>query len=182
MSHADGMAPEPSGDTTPQLPPLQGLRSLGSGVLVRTRRPVGAGERAFAAAADAVREWRMHRGAWVSVETPDGHPAPPAQVGQLVHVGLGPRVLRLGGSCRVLEAGRTDRRAWLTYATEPDHLEDGVERYVVGIDDDGSVWAEIEAWSQPRPAAARHVGPLPWVAPQVITLRYLAALRRVARR
>ncbi|PJI93797.1 DUF1990 family protein [Luteimicrobium subarcticum] len=163
------------------LPPLESLRALDRGVLVRTQREIGRGGRAFGRAADALLGWRAHRGAWVRADDPAGGPAPDAHPGQRVRVGIGPQVLRLGGICRVLDVGRTDDRAGFTYATEPAHVEDGVERFVVALGPDDVVRGVVEAWSQPRSALARHVGPLPWVAPQVITLRYLSALRRAAR-
>jgi uncharacterized protein (UPF0548 family) len=176
------------------LPDLRTLCPLGVGLEVRTRRVVGRGPDAFERAADAVVTWRMHRGAWVGVTRPDGRSAPPAALGDVVHVALGPRVLRLGGTCRVLDVGRDAgsadgadgvgavRRAWLTYAAERDHVEDGVERYVVELDAEGRVWGEVQAWSQPRLVLARHAGNLPLLAPHLITLRYLTALRRAARR
>jgi uncharacterized protein (UPF0548 family) len=161
------------------------LRPLSHGVDVRMRRVVGRGERAFERAAEAVVTWRMHRRARIGVTTPDGAPAPRAVPGLRVHVAVGPRALRLGGTCTVLDVGLANegsmRRAWLTYVTEPDHVEDGVERYVVELADDGTVWGEVEAWSQPRLAVARHLGNLPVLAPHLFTLRYLGAMRHAAR-
>ena len=154
-------------------PPLGRARALHvSGV-------VGHGAGAFARAADAIETWRMHDGAGVRVRDPSGGPPARATVGVRVRVGLGP--LPLGGTCRVVDAGRDDREAWVLYATEPDHVEQGTERFAVLLDDDGDVRGDVAAWSQPRAWPLRAAGPVGRLGQRTIAHRYLSALARLSR-
>ena len=140
---------------------------------------VGRGEDAFVRAADAIATWRMHEGAGVRTRDPSGGAPARAAVGVRVRVGLGP--LPLGGTCRVVDAGRSNRAAWVLYATEPDHAEQGTERFAVLLDDDGSVRGDVAAWSQPRAWPLRLAGPVGRVGQRVIARRYLSALVRLTR-
>ncbi|MFC8734315.1 DUF1990 family protein [Luteimicrobium sp. NPDC057192] len=141
---------------------------------------VGRGPEAFARAADALATWRMHDGAGVRVSDPSGGAPVRAAVGVRVRVRLGP--LPLGGTCLVVDAGRDDRAAWVLYATEPDHAEEGTERFAVLLDDDGDVRGDVAAWSQPRAWALRVAGPAGRIGQRVIARRYVSALAGLSRR
>jgi len=140
---------------------------------------VGHGTEAFALAADAIATWRMHDGAGVRVRDPSGGAPVRAAEGARVRVRLGP--LPLGGTCRVVSTGRDERAAWVLYATEPDHAEQGTERFAVLLDDDGTVRGDVAAWSQPRLALLRAAGPVGRLGQRLIARRYLSALLRISR-
>jgi len=169
------VSPEPLPDprTAWPGPPLQRARAL------RVSGVVGRGTDAFERAADAIATWRMHDAAGVRVTDPSGGAPARAAAGVRVRVRLGP--LPLGGTCRVVDAGRDGRAAWVVYATEPDHAEQGTERFAVLLDDDGDVRGDVAAWSQPRLWPLRVAGPAGRVGQRVIARRYLRALRRLSR-
>lgn len=121
---------------------------------VRTR--VGHGEGDFAAAADAVSHWGMHRAAGVRFDTDARRAAP----GVDVMVGLGVGALRLHAPCRVVWTEEGERRSGWGYGTLPGHPVRGEEAFVVTRDDDGAVWLEVLAFSTPVTWPTRAAGPL----------------------
>jgi uncharacterized protein (UPF0548 family) len=50
---------------------------------------------------------------------------------------------------RILYVKETDSSYTVAYGTLPEHAESGEERFTVTLRSDGSVWYEIEAFSQP---------------------------------
>jgi len=154
-------------------PPLARARAL------HVSAVVGRGPEAFARAADAIATWRMHDGAGVRVHDPSGGAPARAAEGVRVRVRLG--LLPLGGTCRVVDAGRDDSAAWVLYATEPDHVEQGTELFAVLLDDDRDVRGDVAAWSQPRAWPLRVAGPVGRLGQRVIARRYLRALARLSR-
>jgi uncharacterized protein (UPF0548 family) len=122
-------------------------RSTGSARVTRcfnldhTRRRLGEGEAAFAAAYDAVRAWRMFP-AWTRI-----HPLAPIEQDAVIAVVIRV-VLWWVNACRIVYVIDEPRRFGFAYGTLP-------ERFVVEWLADDSVWYDIRAFSQPRHSAAR---------------------------
>jgi uncharacterized protein (UPF0548 family) len=109
----------------------------------------------FETAADAVLSWRLHRVAGVRMRTD----APRATGGVLVTAGLGLGPVRLWGPCQVVWSEDSATLAGFGYGTLPGHPERGEEAFVVGREDDGTVWFEVRAFSVPDRWFTRAGGP-----------------------
>jgi uncharacterized protein (UPF0548 family) len=144
---------------------------------LRVRGRVGTGPDAFAAAADAVLTWRMHRAMGVRMETGAEGAAPGA--GVVVGLGVGP--LRLRAPCRVVWTVRDERRAGWAYGTLHGHPVAGEEAFVVEREEDGGVWLTVSAFSRPVTRWTRAAGPLLPVAQRLYGLRCVQVLRGLVR-
>jgi uncharacterized protein (UPF0548 family) len=145
---------------------------------LRVRTRVGRGAHDQAAAARAVREWRMHRAMGVRMETT----AETALPGTTVVVGLGVARLRLRAPCRVVWAvDEPDRSGW-GYGTLPGHPQRGEESFVVERDATGTVWLTVTAFSRPAVWWTRAGGPLIPLMQRLYARRCGAVLHRLVRR
>lgn len=117
----------------------------------RVRLPDGC----FAAAADAVLSWRLHRAAGVVMRTD----APRAAPGVRVTPGLGVGPLRVWGPTEVVWVVDGPDRAGFGYGTLPGHPERGEEAFLVRRDADG-VFFEVTAFSLPAGWYVRAAGPV----------------------
>jgi uncharacterized protein (UPF0548 family) len=142
------------------------------------RAPVGRGPAGFRAAADAVLDWRMQRGAGVTITAAAPRAAPGLRVTS--RLGVGPA--RLSAPCRVVWVDDDDgaRRAGYAYGTLPGHPETGEESFLVTLDEDGTVWLTIRAFSRPATRLTRWAGPLGRLFQRYYARRCAAALRRLA--
>lgn len=149
--------------------------------LDRRRRRLGAGERCFAAACEAVRRWRPFDLGWVEVEPADQPPA----TGLVVATRIPVCGLWWLNPCRVVAVeDRADdgngggRRFGFTYVTLRGHVERGEERFRVELLADGAVWYELAAVSRPAHWLTR-LG-YPWVRrlQRRFALDSLAAMER----
>jgi uncharacterized protein (UPF0548 family) len=119
-----------------------------------TRVRLGAGDRLFAAAKDALRRWQHFRLGWVGVWPPE----PAIRIGEVVAVVAHAGLWWLN-ACRVVyvieEAGPVHRYGF-AYGTLPDHAAAGEERFAVEWDRAGdAVWYDILAFSRPHHVLAR---------------------------
>ena len=140
---------------------------------VERRVRIASGRAAFDAAAAALSRWDMHRGAGLRVQAS----TPTAEVDSAVTLKLGPVKI----PCRVVYVVAEDNRSGFAYGTLPGHPEMGEELFVVEFDpsDDG-VYAVIAAFSRPGRWYTRLGGPVARIVQQVLTDRYVAALRKSA--
>jgi uncharacterized protein (UPF0548 family) len=136
------------------------------------RQCIGRGRAAFERAASALLTWRMHEGAGLTVAA-DG----PARGGGTVVLCLG-RPVGLVIPCRVVYVIEEERRRGFAYGTLPGHPEQGEEAFIVELADDGSVWAEISAFSRPGDLVTRLSGPVGRMIQAQFTRRYAKALAR----
>lgn len=135
----------------------------------RRRVQVGQGAAAFRAAADGLMTFEMHRRAGLRPKVS----APHADVDVTVVNRLGP----LAAPCRVVWAEEGERRAGFGYGTLPGHPECGEEAFVVSLDEGGTVWFEIVAFSKPNTWYARFGGPAGRALQAWVTRRYIEAMR-----
>jgi uncharacterized protein (UPF0548 family) len=124
-------------------------------VVDRTRVHLGGGEKAFAAAAAALRRWEHFRLGWVETWPPDA----PMETGTVVAVLA--RILALWwlNACRIVYVVNDEgpiRKFGFAYGTLPGHAESGEERFLIEWDRaSGSVWYDILAFSRPQHVLVR---------------------------
>lgn len=117
---------------------------------------LGQGDAAWAAAREAVRQWKMFPGGWAFV-SPENQPIQPGAV-----VVMATRVLGLWwlNSCRMVYVLDEARRFGFAYGTLPGHVECGEELFSVERTDDDRVLYVLRAFSRPRHWMARLGYPL----------------------
>ena len=141
---------------------------------VPTRLPEGS----FAAAAEAVLTWRMHRAAGVAIRASADRAAP----GVRLHCGLGVGPAKLWAPCEVVWAVSEADRAGFAYGTLPGHPECGEEAFLVTREPDGTVRLTVTAFSRPASWLTRIPGPLIPPLQRLYARNCGWALRRVCRR
>jgi len=107
---------------------------------------LGQGEAVFAAAQQAIRDWKMFPEPMAEVFWP----TPNIEEGYVVAVLFrGPGFWSLN-PCRIIHHLDQPRRFGFAYGTLDGHLESGEESFVVHWRDDDTVWYELTAYSRPR--------------------------------
>lgn len=107
---------------------------------------IGEGAADFAAAVEALKHWRMFPSTWTKVL-----PSPIEwEAGKEVAV-----MFRLLGvwwwnSCRIVYVIDEPHKAGFAYGTLASHVEKGEEIFLIEMEEDGSVWYRIQAFSQPH--------------------------------
>jgi uncharacterized protein (UPF0548 family) len=136
---------------------------------VRAAAQIGSGRARFEAAADAVLNWGMQRGAGLRVQAT----TPVAQVGTDVLGRLGP----MSVPCRVVYVVDEPDRRGFAYGTLPGHPESGEELFSVRRDPaTEAVYAEVTAFSRPARWWSRLGRPVTQLAQRVVAQRYLRAV------
>lgn len=128
-------------------------------VLDHNRVQIGQGERAFAAACDAVRTWRMFPDPWTKITAPETG----IRVGMVVAMQAHALGLWWLNACRVVylvDEVSPIRRWGFAYGTLPAHVEQGEERFAVELHPDGAVWYDLRAFSRPRYWPVRAMRPV----------------------
>jgi len=116
----------------------------------RNRIQLGRGEKVFARAVDALRQWKMFETGWLELCWPDA----------LIQVGVTVAIMARHYGFWSLNASRIiyvvdDRgaqpRYGFAYGTLPEHAETGEERFTVELcPQDETVWYDIYAFSRPN--------------------------------
>lgn len=112
----------------------------------RHRRQLGTGERAFAAARDAIRAWKMFPSPLATIE-PVGIPIAEGEVAIVVAHILGVWTLH---ATRIVYVIDEPRRFGFAYGTLPGHATRGEERFLVEWLPDDAVWYDLQAFSRQR--------------------------------
>ncbi len=117
---------------------------------------LGQGEAVWAAAKEAIRQWRMFPVGWTGIWPAHA----PIRAGEVV--AMTARVLGIWwlNSCRIVYVLDDERRFGFAYGTLPGHVERGEELFLVERADDGTVRYILRAFSQPRHWMARLGYPL----------------------
>jgi uncharacterized protein (UPF0548 family) len=137
---------------------------------------IGTGSATFRCAVEALYSWRMHRGAGLGIAS-----APPVlEPGAVVVLRLGPPVVGIVVPCRVIYVVNEPDRRGFAYGTLPGHPETGEEAFIVSLDDHDEVHLTIRAFSRPTALLARAAGPLNRAVQNLVTDRYVRALRNLA--
>lgn len=135
---------------------------------------IGAGIDEYGAAADALMQWDMHRGAGLRV-----HPSADTAIPDAVVVlTLGP----IRSPCRVVYVIDEANRQGFAYGTLDGHPEAGEELFHIDYSPaDGIVTAHISAFSRPGRWFTTLGGPVGRRVQALITDRYFAALESACR-
>lgn len=145
---------------------------------VQRHETIGTGEDAFERAAEALSGWAIHRRAGLTVNAS----CPTAQPGTVVVLTMGWRGFSVVAPCRVVyNVNETDRRGF-AYGTLPGHPERGEEAFVVEMTPAAEVRLTIRAFSQPASLLTRAGGPLSRKIQDLVTDRYVHALRLLVQR
>jgi uncharacterized protein (UPF0548 family) len=143
---------------------------------VSRRECIGDGQATFDRAVEALLGWHMHRGAGLVVVS-----APPtATLDAVVVMRLGPPLLGVTVPCRVVYVEDEPDRRGFAYGTLPGHPEAGEEAFIIEKTPDAQIYLLIHAFSRPATLPARMGGPVARAVQNLITDRYIRALRRVA--
>ncbi|MEX2187123.1 MAG: DUF1990 domain-containing protein [Pirellulales bacterium] len=143
----------------------------------RTRIRIGTGHEDFAAACQAIREWRM-----LPPEIAEVWPAAPRiAVDEIAIVRLTSFGLRALGPCRIVycvdELDADVARFGFAYGTLPGHIATGEERFLVGHDaQDDAVWYELTAFSRAATWLTRLTVPILRAAQREFVRRSVAAM------
>jgi uncharacterized protein (UPF0548 family) len=140
---------------------------------VRVTVGVGHDEEDWSRAQDAVRRWRAHEGARITV-TPDQAPIEEGAT-VLASRSFGPVVVV--APCRIVYTTVTATRFGFAYGTLPGHPEQGEEAFHVQVNEDGIVAVEIVAFSRPADLPTRLGGPLARLIQGAATKRYIEGIR-----
>lgn len=120
---------------------------------------LGWGDEVWARACAALKTWRMFPAGWTAIEPADE----PVREGQtLTMLARGYGVWWMSG-CRIVymvEESGPVRRFGFAYGTLTTHVEQGEERFIVEMLEDGTVWYDLRAFSRPRFWPVRLMKPL----------------------
>lgn len=141
--------------------------------VVRRSQVLGSGREVFDEAVLRVMTWQMHRAAGLQVTAT----AAEVRVGAVVLLGVGFGWFRLHAPCRVVLVVDEPRQKGFAYGTLVGHPESGEELFTVALDDADRVRFTITAFSRPASRWSRLGGPVGRRIQDLITDRYVAALR-----
>jgi uncharacterized protein (UPF0548 family) len=138
---------------------------------------LGQGDRAWERACDAIRRWEAHRSSGFVI-TPAGV-AIEAGATVVASRPVGPIILAI--PCRIIYRTDEPNEFGFAYGTLPGHPERGEEAFHVRRGPDGSVTAQIVAFSRPDDLLTRIAAPVARRIQAVATSRYLAGIERYVR-
>ena len=136
---------------------------------------VGHGVETFTQCSAFLREFGPQKSVGFRVHPNDAYAEAGATV--LMTRGLGP--MRFIAATRVISTVETSDRFGFTYGTLPSHPEVGEESFHLHLQDDGTVWFEVRAFSRPS-GGLSWIGPIARLAQTAVTRRYFRAMRRSA--
>jgi uncharacterized protein (UPF0548 family) len=139
----------------------------------RLSAPVGHGQEDWSRAQDAIRLWRAHHRAGITI-TPAGLAIEEGST-VLASRSFGPVVVV--APCRIVYTTMTSTRFGFAYGTLPGHPEQGEEGFHVRLNDDGDIVAEILAFSRPADFPTRLAAPLARQIQKAATKRYIEGIR-----
>lgn len=141
---------------------------------VRRVAVLGHGRPTFERAAAQVLGWQVQSRAGLEVRASSAT----AEVGSVVELRLGVAALVLKIPCRVVYVVDEPLRRGFAYGTLPGHPESGEEAFVVSYDPGSDeVTLQITAFSKPATLLTRLGGPVASIGQDLMTRRYLSALR-----
>lgn len=134
---------------------------------------VGHGEGTWDRAREAVRLWAAHAHAQIRI-TPANAPVTEGTT-LIASRSVGPLVV--AAPCRVVYGTDETARFGFAYGTLPGHPEKGEEAFHVVLHEDGTVTAEIAAFSRPDDLLTRAASHLARQVQKATTRRYLEGIR-----
>jgi uncharacterized protein (UPF0548 family) len=138
---------------------------------VAVERKIGTGQTWFEVAWNRLMTWDMHRRAGLLVVA---EPRVAAGGFAMLSIGIGP--WWINAPVRVVDVVHEPNVRGFAYGTLPGHPETGEERFLIHLDADETVRAEIRAFSRPGRALTRLGAPIGRRMQDRVTERYLTAL------
>lgn len=135
---------------------------------------VGQGDSDWQRAKDAIRSWKAHAFAGITVTPSDA----PIQEGTTILASRRFGPVTIVAPCRIVYVTEEATRFGFGYGTLPGHPERGEEAFHVILGDDGTVTAEIVAFSHADDLYTRLAGPVARLIQKAATRRYLAGIGR----
>ncbi|MEO7397447.1 MAG: DUF1990 domain-containing protein [Ilumatobacteraceae bacterium] len=136
---------------------------------------LGRGDAVFGRASDALRNWRVHKGAGLIVLA-EGPPVCGAVVAMSAPLPIG----YIDAVCRIVAVVEEHDRFGFVYGSLPVHPVQGEESFIAVRSAEGNVTFEITAVSQPRLLLARACPPIARKLQRSAMNRYLQAMRSAA--
>ena len=143
----------------------------------RRHERLGVGEATFRTAASALGTWEMQRRAGLRVRAPER-----VTQGARMASGLGFGPLRVWAPCEIVWLRDEPDRYGYAYGTLPGHPERGEEAFEVRLEPGGEVWFDITAFSRPARWYSRLGAPVVHRVQELVTDRYVQALRDLTAR
>lgn len=136
---------------------------------------LGSGDEVFAAAASALKLWKMHERAGFEVVATQPKALPEVTV--LLTFRLWP--LWVTVACRVVDVVDTESTSGFTYATLPLHAERGEQTFLVSRSGDGTVTFSVSSRSRANGLLARAGAPVTAILQWRAAERYLSSMREL---
>ncbi len=154
-----------------QEPPLPGY------IVDHNRALLGEGEATFSAACQALKRWQMFNTGWVQLCWPDAPIQEGTTVAILVKI-FGLWWLNASRIVYLIDETNPIRRHGFAYGTLTDHAESGEERFTIELQQDGTVWYDLLAYSRPHHPLAKIGRPLARRTQKRFASASLAAMQR----
>ena len=135
---------------------------------------IGQGELDWERAKGAIRLWKAHAHAGIAITPADA----PIQEGTTVVASRTFGPVTILAPCRIVYVTDEATRFGFGYGTLPGHPERGEEAFHVILGDDGTVRAEIVAFSRPDDLPTKLAGPLARKIQKAATRRYLRGIAK----
>jgi uncharacterized protein (UPF0548 family) len=120
------------------------------------KEKIGFGEKGFAAAKDAIRQWYMFPRSWTVILPANA----PIQTGTTIAM----YALFMGiwwrNACKIVYIIDENRRFGFAYGTLPAHIECGEELILVEMDNNNDIYYTVKAFSKPRHILAKIAYPI----------------------
>ena len=135
---------------------------------------IGQGDLDWERAKDAIRLWKAHAHARIAITPSDA----PIQEGTTVVASRAFGPVTILAPCRIIYVTDEATRFGFGYGTLPGHPERGEEAFHVILGDDGTVKAEIVAFSRPDDLPTKLAGPIARQIQKAATGRYVTGIRK----
>ena len=139
---------------------------------------VGTGDQNWECAKEAIRLWKAHAHAGITITPSNALIEEGTTV--LASRSLGP--ITVIAPCRIVYITDELSRFGFAYGTLPGHPERGEEAFHVVRCDDGTVRAEIVAFSRPDDLPTKLAGPIAREIQKAVTRRYMAGIQQYVSR
>ena len=123
-------------------------------VVDKTRCRIGEGEEVFSVAKSALESWQQLRLGWLG-PWPANTPIRQGEVVAVVARSVGLWWLNACRIAYVIDEEHGHKKFGFAYGTLPGHAASGEERFLIEMDQNGSVWYDILAFSRPQRLLAR---------------------------
>jgi uncharacterized protein (UPF0548 family) len=140
-------------------PPIKGTQSaenIASFDNDFLKEKIGSGEKDFAAAKEAIRQWYMFPRSWTVILPTNA----PIQTGTTIAMYARFMGIWWRNACKIVYIVDENRRFGFAYGTLPAHIECGEELFLVEMDKNNDIYYTVKAFSKPRHILAKIAYPI----------------------